>query len=183
MGKKTMHPDGINAPLHSYFAPATDKKKHSWSNVTTSQLTVALCQAADRCKDCTDIPPKLIKARSLRAGGATALLCAGLGKDITKILGRWCSDAIDLYLYTSTYAAATGFSQKMLDAGGYNFAPKQEASTLPHLMPKEAEADTQDEYISQLMVYHNDCDTFNDPEVGILTPKGRPPVKVKSTPN
>jgi len=62
VGKKTMHPDGIDASLYSSFVPATTKKKHSWSNVTTSQLTAALCLAADCCKDHTGIPPKLINA-------------------------------------------------------------------------------------------------------------------------
>jgi len=104
-----------------------------------------------------------------------------VGKDITKILSRWHSDAADLYLPTSTYTATAGFSQKMFDAGGHKFAPEQESSTLPHLVPEEALADTQDEYISQLMLYNDDKDTFNDPEVGLLAPEGRP-VKVKSAP-
>jgi len=174
VGKKTLHPEGINAPLYSYFVPATAKKKHSWSNVITSQLTAALRLAADGCKDRTGIPPKLINARSLHAGGATALLCASVGKDVTKILGRWCSDAMDVYLCTSTHTATAGFSNKMFDAGGYKFAKEQEASTLPHLIPEEATSDAQDEYISQLMVCNDDCDTFDDPELGRIAPEGRP---------
>jgi len=39
VGKKTMHPEGIDAPLYSYFVPATAKKKASWSNVTTSHCS------------------------------------------------------------------------------------------------------------------------------------------------
>jgi len=181
VGKPTMHPQGINAPLYSYFVPATDKKKHSWADVTTSQLTTALRLAAERCKDRTGIPPKLINAQSLRAGGATALLCAGVSKDTTKILGLWHSDAVDVYICTSTHTATAGFSQKMLDAGGYKFAPKQEASTLPHLIPEEATSDAQDEYISQLLVYNDDCDTFDDPELGKIAPEGRP-TKLKAAP-
>jgi len=181
VGKKTMHPAGINAPLYSYFVPATAKKKHSWSNVTTSQLTEALRLAVALCQDRTGIPPKLINARSLCAGGATALLCTGVSKDITKIFGRWHSDAVDLYLHTSTYTATTGFSKKVLKAGGYNFASEQEASTLPHLIPEEASPDVQDEYISQLIVHNDDTDSYDDPELGRLAPEGRP-TKVKSSP-
>jgi len=70
---------------------------------------------------------------------------------------------------------------KTFNAGGYKFAPEQESSTLPHLIPEEASSDTQDEYISQLMVYNDDCNTFNDPELGLLAPDGCP-VKVKSAP-
>jgi len=176
-----MHPDGINAPLYSYFVPSTAKKKHSWANVTTSQLTAALRLATGRCKDCTGIPPKLINAHLLCTGEATALLCAGVGKDITQILCRWRSDAMDVYLRTSTHSATAGFSQKMFSAGGYKFAPKQEASALPHIIPEEASADAQDEYTSQLMVYNDICNTFNNPELGLLDPEGRP-AEVKSAP-
>jgi len=182
VGKKTMHPQGINAPLYSYFVPATAKKKHSWKDVTTSQLTEALRLAVDLCKDRTGIPPKLINARSLRAGGATALLCAGVSKDITKILGRWCSDAVDLYLRTSTYTATAGFSKKMLEAGGYKFASDQEASTLPHLIPEEAPSDIQDDYVGQLIVYNDETDAYDDPDLGKrIRPLGRP-TTAKSAP-
>jgi len=62
VGKPTMHPKGINAPLYSYFVPATAKKKHSWADVTTGQLTAALRLATERCQDRNGIPPKLINA-------------------------------------------------------------------------------------------------------------------------
>jgi len=181
IGKPTMHPQGINAPLYSYFVPATAKKKHSWADVTNSQLTAALRFAADLCKDHTGIPPKLINARSLRAGGATALLCAGVSKDTTKILGRWRSDAMDVYICTSTHTATACFSKRMLDTGGYKFAPEQEASTLPHFIPEEATSNARDEHISQLLVYNDDCNTFDDPELGKIAPEGCP-TKLKAAP-
>jgi len=59
--------------------------------------------------------------------------------------------------------------------------PKQEASTLPHLIPEEASSDAQDEYISQLMGYNDDCDTFDGPELGTIAPEGRP-TKLKAAP-
>jgi len=114
-------------------------------------------------------------------GGGGALLCAGVGKDVTKTLGRWCSDAVDVYLRTSTHTATAGFSRKMFDTGGYKFAKEQEANTLPHLIPEEATSDPQDEYISQLMVYNDDCDTFDDPELGHIAPEGHP-TKLKAAP-
>jgi len=104
-----------------------------------------------------------------------------MGKDVTKILGRWRSDAVDVYLCTSTHTATAGFSKKMFDAGGYKFAKEQEASTLPHLIPEEASSDAQDEYISQLMVYNDDCDNFDDPELGRIAPEGCP-TKLKAAP-
>jgi len=69
----------------------------------------------------------------------------------------------------------------MLDAGGCKFTPDQEASTLPHLVPEEAPSNAQDEYISQLLVYNDDCDTFDDPELGEIAPEGCP-TKLKAAP-
>jgi len=163
------------------FVPATARKKHSWVDITTNQLTKALRLAADLCKDGTGIPPTLVNARLLHTGGATALLCAGVSKDTTKILGHWRSDAMDVHIRTSTHTATAGFSRKMLAAGGYKFAPKQEASALPHLMAEEASSDAQDEHISQLLVCNDDCDTFDDPELGKIAPEGCP-TKLKAAP-
>jgi len=134
-----------------------------------------------RAGSVSGIPPKLINAGQLRAGGATALFCASVGKDVTKIFGRWYSDAVDVYLRTSTHTATAGFSKKMFDTGGYKFAPEQESSTLPHLISEEASSDAQDEYISQLMVYNDDCDTFNNPELGLIAPEGCP-ARLKAAP-
>jgi len=88
---------------------------------------------------------------------------------------------VDVYLCTSTHTATAGFSQKMLDAGGYKFAPEQEASTLPYLIPEEATSNAQDECISQLLLYSDDCNTFNDPELGTIAPEGHP-TKLKAAP-
>jgi hypothetical protein len=41
------------------------------------------------------IQPHEIDARSLRAGGDTALLCANVDPNKIQILGRWKSDAYD----------------------------------------------------------------------------------------
>jgi hypothetical protein len=173
-GKATRHPAGIDAPLHAYFVPAAGRSKARWDDVTTAQLTEALRLAAKRCEHLTGIPPKSINARSLHTGGATALLCAGVSKDITKILGRWRSDAVDLYLCTSTYTLTAGYSDRMVAAGNYQFTPEQATSSLPHLLPKEATPVQQDEYIGQLMIYNDDVDAFQDDEEGLLKPKGRP---------
>ena len=174
LGTPTKHPQGANAPLYAYFIPATARKKASWGNVTTKHLTMALRLAAATCENVTGIPPKLINARSLRAGGATALLCAGVGKDITKILGRWRSDAVDLYLRTSTFTLTAGYSKLMVQHGAYKFAPDQVESTLPHSLPEDAPPFIQDEYITQLMLHNDDPDVYVDTQEGVLRPLGVP---------
>ena len=45
------------------------------------------------------IDPRDISARSTRAGGAMALLCAGVDRDRIKLVGRWRSEELYRYLH------------------------------------------------------------------------------------
>jgi hypothetical protein len=74
-------------------------------------------------KQLSGIDPFLLSARSLRPGGATALLCAGIDSAIIKLLGRWKSDAMFRYLRIQAHVHQTNIAQKMLDHGSYTFAP------------------------------------------------------------
>ena len=67
-----------------------------------------------------DIKPHEIDSRSLRAGGATALLCAGVDVNIIQLLGRWRSDAMIRY------------ASDMFAAGNYTFNPGWTVPALPH---------------------------------------------------
>ncbi len=77
----------------------------------------------------------LLIARSLRPGSATALLCAGIDSDHIQLLGRWQSDA--MFRYLRIQAATGDLSQKMLDHGGYSFAPGtySQPNALPQQVP------------------------------------------------
>jgi hypothetical protein len=86
-------------------------------------VTNALRHAAHACHSRTGIDPKLISARSLCPGRATALLCANVDKDAIMLLGRWKSDAMPLR-YLRIQAMRPGFSQRMLDNGTYTFHPQ-----------------------------------------------------------
>ena len=92
-------------------------------------VTNALRHAAQACHSTTGIDPELISARSLRPGGATALLCANVDKDAIILLGRWKSDAMLRYL--SIQAMTPGFSQRMLQHGAYTFHPQAFRRELP----------------------------------------------------
>jgi hypothetical protein len=92
------------------------------SNQLPTFATNALCHAVNACHSCTGIDPKLISARSLCPGRATALLCANVNKDAIMLLGRWKSDAMLCYLHIQ--AMTPGFSQHMLDNGIYTFHPQ-----------------------------------------------------------
>ena len=86
-------------------------------------MTTALRTSAARLRHLTGIDPALLSARSLRPGGATALLCANIDKDTIKLLGRWKSDAMFVYLRVQALAYHTNIAQHMQDHGSYTFAP------------------------------------------------------------
>jgi hypothetical protein len=120
------------------FYHYNDHPKHDcWYPIIPQQITNALRHAAKYLEPETGIPSELLSARSLRPGGATALLCAGVDKDHIQLLGRWQSDAMFRYLRIQT--ATRGLSQQMLDHGKYTFAPGQ-VEREPAALPNQAAA-------------------------------------------
>ncbi|MCA1806661.1 MAG: hypothetical protein LC687_02185, partial [Actinobacteria bacterium] len=79
-------------PLHTYYDNNLQQRV-----ITSKIITTGLRHAAIDQRKLTGVDPKLISARSLRPGGATALLCAGIDSDVIKLLGRWKSDAMFRY--------------------------------------------------------------------------------------
>ena len=69
------------------------------------------------------ITPDDVDARSLRAGGATALLCARVDKDDIMLFGRWKSDAMLRYLHIAYNPAVHLFARQMLEHGDYRAIP------------------------------------------------------------
>jgi hypothetical protein len=64
-----------------------------------------------------------ISARSTRAGGAMALLCAGIDRDRIRLVGRWRSDELYRYLHVQAQPVMTGLSAAMLRGGSFRLAP------------------------------------------------------------
>lgn len=103
-----------------------------------SAITRALRASAKALQPTTGINPAFISARSLRPGGATALLCSGVDKDVIQLLGRWKSDAMLRYLRVDAHANNHNFAQRMLAAGHYTFTPRAFADENPQPVPIEA---------------------------------------------
>ena len=143
----------INAPKESPMCTYRDTYTGQLKLVKPTIVTNALRHAAAFVQDKTGIDPVLLSARSLRPGGATALLCAGVDKDAIQLLGRWKSDAMLRYLRIQAYAVSANFAQRMLDHGGYTFAPGtyKEQTELP--LPVETPADFID------VLHHTELDT------------------------
>lgn len=84
----------------------------------THQLTALLRQAAQRSSTIT-YKPSDISPRSLRSGGAMALLLAGVDKTIIQLVGRWTSDALFSYLHSFALPLIKDHSSKMLRHGTF----------------------------------------------------------------
>ena len=50
-------------------------------------------------------PPQLFGAHSLRIGGATAALAAGVPPQLIRLMGRWSSDVYEVYCRISAQSA------------------------------------------------------------------------------
>ena len=131
-----LHHAPPDTPIHAFY-------NHGQAEtVPPACVTNALRHAARDIQDLTGIDPLLLSARSLRPGGATALLCAGVDPNNIKLLGRWRSDSMLVYLRIHAAAHTQHFAQKMLDAGGYTFAPG--TYDLPDAQPLQVPASVAD---------------------------------------
>ncbi|HEV8012912.1 MAG TPA: hypothetical protein VGP34_02415 [Pontimonas sp.] len=121
-------------PIHYHRNPVTRK----WHPVPPTFITNALRHAATAIQEQTGIDPFLLSARSLRPGGATALLCANVGATTVQLIGRWKSDAMLRYLRVQ--AQMPNFSQLMLTHGSFTFNPgalPRDGPTPDSLLPRE----------------------------------------------
>ena len=111
-------------PLYQHFN--RHPKHRKWFSVTPALVTRALRLTASELPDTKGLDSSLLSSRSLRPGGATALLCANVGADAIMLLGRWKSDA--MFRYLRIQAASANYAQLMLDHGAFSFHPQ----TAPH---------------------------------------------------
>lgn len=109
------HGAPLSTPLHDYYQGG--KRYH----VNTTRLTALLQRAAKTVEKQTGIPHKKITTRSLRPGGATALLCAGQEPINIALVGRWRSEAMLRYLRAQTTPAAKRFAHLMLRHGNFTY--------------------------------------------------------------
>ena len=105
-------------PLCTYFV--NDEPFYVTSNDITKALRFAIHQV-DQAS--LGIKAKDIEARSLRAGGATALFCAGVPMDTTQLIGRWQSDAMLRYLHVQAAPIMQKLAKAMFHGGFFSFIP------------------------------------------------------------
>jgi hypothetical protein len=141
LGRIALHLRNAGAPPDHPICDYYNPTLQDWQHIRPLHITNALRNAAANLEALTGIEPKLLSARSLRPGGATALLCANIDPNYVALLGRWRSNAMLTYLRTQAGSYHLHYSQRMLEHGDYTFAPGRHAALeLPQQAPTDAEA-------------------------------------------
>ena len=136
------HGASLDTPLYIYYNDKNDPIA-----ITTAIMTAALRKAAKRVQSVTGIPPDRISSRSLRPGGATALLCADQNPTCIALVGRWRSEAMLRYLRAQTTPAAKRFAALMLQHGSFSFNPVDDTSDTEFLgIPRELPSSYRDRF-------------------------------------
>jgi hypothetical protein len=105
-----------STPICAYYQTKTRR------NVTPDNMTQTLRRAVAALPH-LGILPCDVSARSLRASGAMALLCARVDDLTIRLLGRWNSDAMCRYLHVQAEPVMRGLAKLMLKGGIYHLHP------------------------------------------------------------
>jgi hypothetical protein len=100
------------------------------TRISPAEITNLLRSAVHILGPAHGFLPKHISARSLRAAGAMALLCANVDADRIRLLGRWRSDEMLRYLHVQAEPVMRHFSSRMLAGGNFTLLPNQEVPLL-----------------------------------------------------
>ena len=112
---------------------------NAWKPVKSADITAALRTMAAQQFHVYGLSPAEISARSLRAGGAMALLCAKVDTDIIKLVGRWRSDEMLRYLHLQAYPLMRNLAPAMASHGSFTLLPMGlPAAALPILQAAQA---------------------------------------------
>lgn len=126
IGRRVLHLRTHNAPsdtpLYMVFF------QQQWRAVRSNSITQALRVAAHATTATLNITPARISARSLRAGGAMALLCAGVTPIVVKMVARWQSDTMMRYLHVQALPHTSRLARDMVTHGHFTLLPH---STIP----------------------------------------------------
>ena len=106
--------------LASIYSPTGKNVPLRASDFTT---TIRLFAATKRTV--TGVNPSEYSARSLRAGGAMALMAGKCDDNIIKLLGRWRSDAMMDYLHEQSLPIFKRLAGVMYNNGHHSFLPSE----------------------------------------------------------
>lgn len=126
LARRIIHLRSHQAPLTTPLASYYDATSQLLKPVKPADITSTLRTATDILGPLLGFLSKDISARSLRASGAMALLCAQVDSDIIRLLGRWRSDEMLRYLHLQAEPIMRDFSSRMLLQGAFTMHPNTE---------------------------------------------------------
>ena len=106
----------VTTPLCAYYVQGR------MYTVKHAQLAAIIKTAAASLPTLNYLPSEY-GPRSLRSGGAMALLCGQIDTDIIKLVGRWKSDAIFRYLHAQALPVVSNLSRTMVAHGQFTLLP------------------------------------------------------------
>lgn len=119
------HRAGPTVPLNATRSPHTPNWLYLQPAAITGFLRAAVALSPD-----LGIAPSDISARSTRAGGAMAMMCAGIDSDRIRLIGRWRSDEMYRYLHVQAQPVMNGVAAAMFRGGHYRLTPGGDLPTL-----------------------------------------------------
>ena len=119
----------LYARRHSFSKGTPLARVRGPARVTSKRITDTLRTAVSYLGPSLGFLPEDVSTRSLRAGGANALLLARVDPDIISLIGRWRSDEMLRYLHVQAAPLMADYSKRMIAAGTYNLIPGQEVPT------------------------------------------------------
>ena len=124
------HAAPATTPLYRFYNPGG-----TFRDIQPADVTTALRRAAATLLPILGIDPASISARSLRPGGATAMLCARIDRDITRLLGRWQSDEMLKYLHAQAAPAMRTYANQMVANGHFTYKPTDDTTQPGTFLP------------------------------------------------
>jgi hypothetical protein len=122
--RRVLHLRSNNAPPHTPLARVF-LASGTTASVKPADITSLLRSAVRFLGFGLGFTAQEVSARSLRAGGAMALLVSKkVDTDIIQLLGRWRSDEMLRYLHLTAEPIMHNFAQQMLNAD-YTLSPHQ----------------------------------------------------------
>lgn len=125
LARRVIHLRQHNAPPNTPLASYWNATSHTLVPLKPADITATLRMICTLLGPQFGFNSKDISARSLRASGAMALLCAQVDTDIIQLLGRWRSDEMLRYLHIQAEPVMRDFSSRMLLNGTFTLHPNE----------------------------------------------------------
>jgi hypothetical protein len=126
IARRVIHLRRHNAPTETPLASAYSARHQTFVPIKPGDITDVLWIACTAMGPQFEFVPSDISARSLRASGAMALLCAQVDTNVIRLLGRWRSDEMLRYLTVQAAPVMRDFASRMLNHGAFTLLPNND---------------------------------------------------------